>query len=272
MNEADCIQFLQWALPQLHLRWQGFRKVHRRVCRRVRRRLVELQLATFNDYRTFLGHHPSEWSVLDSLCWISISRFYRDRVLFQRLEADILPHLAEQAIATGRSHLTCWSLGSASGEEPYTLAIIWNLGVAPRLMTAMTLDILATDIDAQAIERAGRACYEASSTKDLPVSWLEQAFVSTESGHCLKPEHRSRVTFQEQDVRQTMPDGPFDLILCRYVVFTYFDGELQQALLTRMMERLQPEGALVIGTTDAIPTGQPQLEPWPGCNMVYRKH
>ncbi len=231
----------------------------------------ELRLTRFTDYQAYLLDHPSEWPILDSLCWIAISRFYRDRALFQSLEVAILPALAERAAAHGQHKLTCWSLGCASGEEPYSLAILWNLAVAPRLPEGMTLDVLATDIDPQAIERGKQGCYGPSSVKDLLAPWREQAFVPTASGLCLKPEHKKLVTFQEQDVRRGMPEGPFDLILCRYLIFTYFDVALQQRLLAQIMDRLHGGGALVIGTTDVLPTPFAQLEPWPGCKLVYRK-
>jgi chemotaxis protein methyltransferase CheR len=69
------VDFLQWALPRLGLRWAGFRKVRRQVCRRLRRRLGELELADLDAYREHLEAHPEEWTVLDALIPITISRF-----------------------------------------------------------------------------------------------------------------------------------------------------------------------------------------------------
>lgn len=75
-------------------------------------------VGTFTDYQAYLCDHPAEWPILDSLCRIAISRFYRDRALFQCLEAKVLPCLTQRALTRGQPKLTCWSLGSASGEEP----------------------------------------------------------------------------------------------------------------------------------------------------------
>ena len=82
MRNEECVLFLQWALPQLNLRWKGFRRVRQQVCKRIQRRLKELELPDFNAYRFYLKTHPEEWLVLDSYCQITISRFYRDRDVF----------------------------------------------------------------------------------------------------------------------------------------------------------------------------------------------
>ena len=75
MSDADCTAFLQWALPRLNLRWPGFRKVHRQVCKRLKRRMSELQLTDFAAYRARLEADPAEWQILDQSCHITISRF-----------------------------------------------------------------------------------------------------------------------------------------------------------------------------------------------------
>jgi hypothetical protein len=88
------------------------------VCRRIERRCRELGLPNVADYRAFLETHPEEWSVLDSPCRISISRFYRDRGVFGSLRRKILPSLAELA-GGGDRELRVWSAGCASGEEDF---------------------------------------------------------------------------------------------------------------------------------------------------------
>jgi len=132
MNDSQCIQFLQWALPRLGMRWAGFRKVRRQVCNRARRRASELGLSDLSTYRTYLEAHPEEWTVLDGLTPITISRFYRDRGTFEFLAHEVVPTLSSQASARNSNTLYVWSAGCASGEEPYTLAIIWELELAHR--------------------------------------------------------------------------------------------------------------------------------------------
>ena len=77
MTDRECVEFLQWALPQLGLRWRGFRKVRRQVHKRIVRRLGELGLGQIADYRAYLDTHAAEWGVLDAMSRISISHSVR---------------------------------------------------------------------------------------------------------------------------------------------------------------------------------------------------
>ena len=270
MKDSEGVQFLQWALPGLHLRWPGFRKVRKQVYKRIDRRLTELGLSGVSDYRPYLESHPEEWLVLDTLCWISVSRFYRDKGVFRFLEDEVLPRLARMAVASGDKDLRCWSIGCASGEEPYTVAILWKIRLAPRF-PALGIRILATDVDPQAIRRAERACYPASSLKELPENWRSEAFAPSEDGFCVKVEYREPVTFLQQDIREIIPDGLFHLILCRNVAFTYFDDKLQQETLQKITAQLTSGGALVIGNTESLPAEESGLEACSQKLGVYRR-
>src|SRR5512147_509372 len=144
MSDAECVAFLQWALPRLRLRWPGFRRVRRQVCRRVARRMRELGLAGGDAYRARLEADPAEWQRLDALCRISISRCFRDREVFAALGARVLPALAERARAAGRRELRAWCAGCASGEEAYSVAALFAGTVAPAA-PGLSLAVLATD-------------------------------------------------------------------------------------------------------------------------------
>ena len=271
IHDPNGVQFLQWCLPRLHLRWPGFRKVRRQVYKRLNRRLRNLQLSGLDAYRFYLENHATEWTILDRLCWISISRFYRDKGVFQQLECDVFPQLARTALSNTETELRCWSVGCAAGEEPYTLAILWKYLLANQFPT-LGLRIVATDIDPQALRRAECGCYPVSSLKDLPREWLASAFVPADEGFCLRPADRECVTFLQQDIREAAPAGLFHLILCRYLVFTYFEDALQRQALQRMTERLVPGGALVIGATETLPEDVSGFMLWSKKQLgVYRK-
>ena len=270
MKDPDGVQFLQWCLPRLRLRWPGFRKVRRRVYKCIDRRLRQLGLADVSEYRRYLERDAGEWRALDACCRIPISRFYRDRAVFASLEEEVLPRLAETASARHEQRLQCWSIGSASGEEPYTLSILWRIRIAPRF-PGLGLRVLATDVDTHALERARRGCYGRGSLKDLPADLLARAFTPSPQGLCVKPEYREGVEFFQQDVRLTMPPGPFHLVFCRNLAFTYFEAALQREILGRITERLCPGGALVIGSLESLPAEVAGLEPWSGRRAVYRR-
>jgi len=270
ITDAEGVLFLQWCLPQLHLRWPGFRKVRRQVYKRIHRRLLELSLRTIGAYRTYLEDHPDEWATLDGFCWISISRFYRDQAVFQHLEHEILPTLARVVLGRGESELRCWSAGCAGGEEPYSLALLWHQGLASQF-PALRLRILATDIDSGSIERAKRGCYQATSLKQLPLPWRAQAFVTSGNKFCLKDKYRDAVTFLVHDLRQRAPDGLFDLIFCRNLAFTYFDPTAQRETLEKLTNKLASGGVLIIGKLESLPGGKWEIQPWPRHMGIYRK-
>jgi chemotaxis protein methyltransferase CheR len=228
----DCVAFLQWALPRLGRRWAGYRKVRRQVCRRVRKRLEALGLDGYEAYRARLEQDPEEWAVLDGLMNVTISRFNRDRGVFEFLRDEVLG-----------PGMRVWSAGCASGEEPYTLALLCD-----------GLHILATDVDPVMLRRAEAAEYPPSALRELPDAIR------------LDERMRRHVTFARHDVRDDPPDGPFDLVLCRNLVFTYFDEATQRAALDRFA-RVAP--VLVIGAHEALPDGQRLFEPWARC--VFRR-
>jgi len=270
MKDAEGVQFLQWCLPRLRLTWPGYRKVRRHVYKRIQRRLQFLGFSSLADYRSYLETHPEEWAILDSCCWIPISRFYRDQSVFQFLEQEVLPSLAQEACARGERVLRCWSLGCAAGEEPYSLSLLWKLKIQTQFPT-VRLIALATDIDDQSIARARRGCYPPSSLKDLPESWRTESFDQTAEGFRIKPEFCESVNFLVQDIRKAAPEETFNLILCRYLAFTYFDEPLQSNTLRQLVKRMQIGSALVVGKNETLPNRECSLIPWSEQESVYRR-
>lgn len=269
MTDPECVRFLQWALPRLGLRWRGFRKVRRQVRKRVQRRMHQLGLADVSDYRSYLESHPGEWPVLDSFCRISISRFYRDRGVFDYLRRHVLPELAERARAADEPGVRCWSAGCASGEEVYTLAILWQMSVEPRV-SGVRLEQVATDVDPRLLRRARRARFPSSSLKELPPDWIDAAFTRVGEEYVLRERFRRGIEFREQDVRSQWPAGPFHLVLCRNLVLTYYDERQQREILAEILKRLAPGGIVVTGKQESLPAEPGRLRPL-GRNLgVYR--
>lgn len=269
MPDRDCVRFLQWCLPHLALRWPGYRKVRSTVCKRLRRRLRALGLADLEAYRRRLERDEAEWRRLDALCRIPISRFFRDRAVFEALGATVLPALAAGAAARGVDRLTAWSAGCASGEEVYSLRLVWDLAVQAEF-PEIGLDILGTDADPVMLSRARAACYPAGSLKELPPAWREAAFARTDGLFRLLPAFRLGITLRLQDIRRRRPAGPFDIILCRNLVFTYFAAPLQARLLRAIRARLRPGGVLVIGGHEDLPDDSGFAPLVPGL-PIYRR-
>jgi len=251
-QDPACVDFLQWALPRLCLRWEGFRRVRRQVCRRIRQRLGDLRLASFHEYRRYLEEQPAEWAVLDDCCRVTISRFYRDHRAFDRLFEAVLPPLASAVALAGETVVNAWCAGCASGEEAYTLRLGWAFALADAY-PELTLRVVATDRDPHLLARARAARYLAGSLRELPDQWRRCAFTD-EGDECrLRDEYRSGVTFMAQDIRRVAPAGPFHLILCRNLAFTYFDDHRQREVLARLTAGLADGGIVMTGRREVLP-------------------
>lgn len=270
MRDEDCISLLQALLPRLGLKWSGYRKVRRTVCKRMRRRMRALGLVDLDDYRRLLAQSPDELALLDTFCRIPISRFYRDKAVFEALGTRLLPSLAEPAVTEGRQAIRCWSAGCASGEEVYSLRLLWDLSLQAR-HPDLQLTIIGTDAEAVMIDRARVACYPTASLKDAPAAWADQAFAPAGDRLCLKPAFRRDIAFLCEDLRKQQPDGPFDLILCRNLAFTYFDEAQQRRSLALIVQRLRPGGLLVLGAHEELPADGAALRRAAGALPIWRR-
>jgi chemotaxis protein methyltransferase CheR len=258
-RDDDCVAFLQWALPALGLGWPGYRRVRRQVCRRLARRLAEVGLPDLDAYRAHLAAHPAEWERLAALMPVTISRFARDRAVFDALGREVVPALLDTARAEGRERLRAWSAGCASGEEAYTVALLWP-----------PFDVLATDVHAPVLERARRARYPASSLRELTAAERAAGIVPAGAEHAVRPDIAARVTVLAQDLAAPPPPWRFDLVLCRNAAFTYFAADAQTAVLGHLAAALRPGGALVLGLHESLSDPARRFAPWPGARAVHR--
>lgn len=262
-RDPEVVAFLQWALPQLHMRWPGFRKVRNQVRKRLRRRLKVLGLQDLGAYQTYLKATPEEWTRLDGMCRITISRFYRDRGVFQRID-----ELLSEVALRGQGPVRVWSAGCAGGEEAYTVSVLWQQHHAD---AGPSLEIIGTDAEPAQLKRAERGEYLMGATNDLPRELRTAAFEFVGGDLLrLRDAYRNDVTFLLQDIREEHPPGPFDLILCRNLVFTYFDADLQLSVGRTLLEQLRPGGFLVLGKGEILPEGLP-AQTVDGPLGIYRK-
>jgi chemotaxis protein methyltransferase CheR len=186
------------------------------------------------------------------------------------LRDDVLPMFAAQAETSGDRHVWCWSAGCASGEEIYTLNIIWKLCVSPRFPRALPR-LIATDSDSRMLDRAAVGRYSTSSVKDLPSELLSTAFIRLDGMFGIKPEFRGNVELRLQDIRHEQPSERFQLILCRHLVFTYFDERLQRQILDRLVDRLVTGGILVTGKQEPLPGLPSRLREYGRRVGMYRR-
>ena len=258
--------FLRQACPHFDLVWRKYRR--RSARRRVEARLDELGLADYADYLKILTSNPQEAARFANLMRVTVSRFFREGERWQILQQQVLPALVMQKEPD--KTLQAWSAGCCGGEEPYTLALVWLAAIQNRFPES-ALEILATDIDQRSLERARRARYAAGSLREVPEEDLTRYFSA--SGDCWQPVPavRGMVSFRRHDLLQDeLPTG-FDLICCRYLVFTYYRGLRLERTVQRLWQALAPGGALMIGRKEAPGPAAELFEAWPDAPGVWRK-
>ena len=155
------------------------------ILRRLRRRLLATGTLTVDDYHTYLATHPEEYQQLLSSFLIKVTEFFRDPTLFTALRTVVLPALIARARRSG-GQVRCWSAGCATGEEAYSLAILFAEILGDDL-DQVPVRIFATDLDAEAIAFARRGVYPATALTALPPDVIKRSFVPLDGAFEIAP-------------------------------------------------------------------------------------
>ena len=251
-------------LDHLNRPWAGYRKVRKGVIKRLRRHMQELGCSTVEQYLVQLARQPAAKAAHERCLRVTISRFFRDRHLWQILRERSLPDLVERFPPPVR----IWSAGCANGEEPYSLAMLWN-----ELRYPQTLALLATDAGKACLERARTGAYSRSSLKEVPDEMRKRYFDSGKGGRrfLIRTHRLTPIRWRQHDLLDPLPDGgPFHMILLRNNLLTYYQGPDLQAAFTRIVAALSPGGWLVTGAHERLPVSGFGLIMDKDCPWVYR--
>jgi chemotaxis protein methyltransferase CheR len=238
--------FLKEALRLIGFSWRGYRRVRGGLRTRVRRRLRELGLSSLAAYTARLRADPEERLRLGSILNVTVSRFFRDRGIWLRLPDLLFPEVERLA---GRSGVRVWSLGCASGEEAFTFRMVW-LASDER---DRPLDLLASDLSEECLQRARRGVYAAGSIHNVPEPYLEAYFRPTGAEWALDRAVVDSVRFRTFDWRGEEWPGPFHLVLARNGPFTYLAEGGRVRVLRKILGSIEPGGFLWIGGNERLP-------------------
>jgi two-component system, chemotaxis family, CheB/CheR fusion protein len=217
------------------------------ILRRLHRRLVSTGTNTLPNYLRYLDDHPDEYQQLLASFLINVTEFFRDPEFFAVLRERVLPTLIAHARQSGIP-VRCWSAGCATGEEAYSLAILFAEVLGDEIIQ-MPVRIFATDLDADAIAFARRGVYPASTVAELPEVIATRYFIPLDGAYEVSPLLRSLIVFGQHDLGQRAPFPHIDLVLCRNVLI-YFTTELQQRALQLFAFALRDGGYLVLGKAE----------------------
>ncbi|MHB8899584.1 MAG: chemotaxis protein CheB [Thermoguttaceae bacterium] len=220
------------------------------IHRRIERRMSVHQFDRLPRYVRFLQENPQEVELLSKELLIGVTNFFRDPGLFECLKEKAIPQLLQDRAA--RNPLRVWNPACSTGEETYSLAILLKECLEElKLQDAPAIQIFATDIDKDAIDRARRGTLSAGIVSDMSRERLARFFVHEDESYRVKKEVRDLVVFAPQNLLVDPPFTKMDILCCRNLLI-YVNVETQQRLLPLMHYALNPGGLLILGTAESV--------------------
>ncbi len=264
MEDAQLRQIL---LP-LGLSWKGYRKVRQGTKRRLERFMQKRGIRSMDSFLSALADNPELRKQAQGIVTVSISRFFRDRGLWNVLENQIFPRL----LVPAPRQIKVWSAGCARGEEAYSIKILWEeFGRRHRPMPS--LDLWATDVDGEILSRAQAGVFSLSSLKEIREEWRRQYFEPAAPFLlAVVPSLKRGIQWKIHDfITDEPPQKNFSLIFLRNNLLTYYQEEIKKSALGRILQGLHSGGFLIIGSHEKLPE---EMEGWiPSAlhSSVYQK-
>jgi two-component system CheB/CheR fusion protein len=218
--------------------------------RRVERRMGIHQIDRIAAYVRYLQENSQELELLFKELLIGVTSFFRDPEAWELLRGEVIPALLTSRPSGGV--LRAWSAGCSTGEEAYSLAIVFRETLEQLKPSGdFKLQIFATDLDRDGIDKARLGLYPANVAADLSPERLERFFIQEEHGYRVGREIREMVTFATQNIIMDPPFTKLDILICRNLLI-YLTPELQQKLLPLFHYSLNPGGVLFLGSAESV--------------------
>ena len=216
--------------------------------RRIERRMNVHQIEKISNYVRFLQENPNETEILFKELLIGVTNFFRDAVVWEKLKEKVLPDLMKE-LPDGYV-FRAWVTGCSTGEEAYSLAIVFKEAYEKiKQHKNFTLQIFATDIDSDAIEKGRKGFFNANIAADVSPERLSHFFVKEENGFRVNTIIREMVVFAPHNVIKDPPFTKLDLLFCRNLLI-YMEAELQKKLLNLFHYSLINEGVMLLGSAE----------------------
>lgn len=255
-------------LDHLDYSWEGYRKVRKGVKKRIYRHMQRLGCQNITDYLNVLDHRENCRQECVLLMTVSISRFFRDRRLWEILEHQWMPDI----ISKDPLKIKVWSAGCACGEEVYSFKFVWE-NLKKRFVSLPKLEVVATDRHPVYLERARRGIYNLSSLKEIALDSRAVFFESRKSTtqFVIKSELKSNIHWEIHHLLTDPPISDNNIIYLRNNLLTYYRQEIQKSALTSIVKGLTPGGLLIIGCHETLPFKTAELQPVPTFSYVFQK-
>ncbi|MBN1989346.1 MAG: PAS domain-containing protein [Bacteroidales bacterium] len=220
------------------------------VYRRIERRMGVHKVGKISSYVQFLQENPKEIEILFKEIMIGVTSFFRDSSVWEKLAERVLPDLI--ANLPSGSNLRAWIPACSSGEEAYSMAIVFKEVLAklnpPR---RISLQVFATDLDNDAIEIARKGVFPINIAADVSPDRLAQFFYKTEDGYRINSDIREMVVFAQHNLIMHPPFTKIDILSCRNLLI-YMEPELQKKILRLFYYSLNTNGVMLLGSSETL--------------------
>jgi len=220
------------------------------VYRRIERRMSVHKIDKIISYVRLLQENPKEVDILFKELLIGVTNFFRDMPVWDKLAETVMPALISNA--AGNSTLRAWVPGCSTGEEAYSLAIVFKEAMDKiRPLKGISLQIFATDLDNEAIETARKGLFPSNIIANVSQQRLNRFFSTTDEGYRINTEIREMVVFAKHNIILHPPFTNIDILTCRNLLI-YMDVELQKKILGLFYYSLNQYGYLVLGSAETL--------------------
>ena len=220
------------------------------IYRRIERRMGVHKIDKISSYVNFLQQNPKEAVILFKELMIGVTNFFRDPEVWEKLKEKVIPKI--MASHQDGSILRAWIPGCSTGEEAYSLAIVFKEAFEKfKPHKSFSLQIFATDLDNEAIETARKGIFPANIAADVSSDRLNRFFVKTDEGYRVNAEIREMLVFAQHNIINHPPFTKIDILSCRNLLI-YMDTELQKKLLGLFYYSINPEGIMLLGSAETL--------------------
>jgi two-component system, chemotaxis family, CheB/CheR fusion protein len=235
--------------------------------RRVGKRMQDIGTDGYGEYLDHLEASADEFGELFATILINVSSFFRDGPVWDYLARHVIGEIVSSKPAG--APIRVWSAGCATGEEPYTIAILFAEALGEE-QCRERVKIFATDVDDDALERARQGVYQPSQVENIPPQLLERYFERVNDKFNFSKEVRRSVIFGRNDLVRDAPISKLDLLTCRNTLM-YFNAETQDGVMPRLYTALADNGVLVLGKSELLLTFSDALLPLNLSLRIFRK-
>ena len=220
------------------------------VYRRIERRMTVHKIDKIANYVLLLNDNPKEIEILFKELLIGVTGFFRDPTAWENLKETILPEIITKLDAG--SILRAWIPGCSTGEEAYSLAIVFKEALEKiNPHGGFSLQIFATDLDNEAIDIARKGIFPVVISENVSPERLKRFFLKTDDGYFINTEIREKVVFANHNLIMHPPFTKLDILCCRNLLI-YMEPELQKRMIGLFYYSLNPEGIMMLGTSETL--------------------